>query len=44
VIRRGNGPEDRFAMRRQLRVLIDDVAPASSVEHHLTALGVNRFA
>ena len=43
VIRRGNGREHRSAMRLQLPVLIDDVVPANRVEHHPTAVRINRF-
>lgn len=42
VIRRGNGGEDGFAVRRQLLVLVDDVPPASDIEHNATAVRVNR--
>ncbi|MGO9890083.1 MAG: hypothetical protein ACLP0L_19565 [Solirubrobacteraceae bacterium] len=44
MVRRGNGGEDGFAVRRQLRVLVDDVPPAGGVEHNATAVTINRVA
>jgi hypothetical protein len=43
VVGPANGREDGFAMRCQLPVLVDDVPPASGIEHDATAVRINRF-
>lgn len=41
MIRRGNGGENGFAMRRQLPVLVDDVPPATGGDHDAAAVRIN---
>jgi hypothetical protein len=43
VIRPGHGCDDRIVMRRQLRVLVDDVPPARDVEHDAAAVRIDNF-